>query len=211
MSVPQIRISFGEILFDAESKALAEKHGLETRSKDYYFDMTFQYWEDWQKYEKKILNGMQDALGVKFYLPVIDVTCAPFFIPKAAPMIMNFKDTPDRFVDVLTHELCHLILTDNSHYQEYEEAPKHFLSEDWKKLFGHEHEHNTLVHIPVHAVCKYIWLEILKMPERVERDMQDSKSWQGGEAYTKSWEYVNAHDYKKIIGDLKQSYVEMGK
>ena len=120
---------------------------------------------------------------------------------------MNFRQKPDQFVDILTHELIHLLLIDNDKYQEYEAAPKHFMASDWRKLFGDKHDITTLVHIPVHALLKYVYLDVLDEPSRLARDISFVKDFVGAESYVKAWEYVESHDYKTMIQDLKQLYV----
>ncbi len=207
--IPEIRISYGQLLAHSMSPELAEKFKFKLEDDRYYFNKTYQYWQAWNAKEKQILEALQAMLGVDFYLPVIDVTCVPLFIPQSNPVIMNFRGKPERFVDVLAHELSHVILTDNSVFREYEEAPKYFISEDWAKMYGKEHDLKTLVHIPVHAMCKYLWLDIMKDPERYERDKAEVKEYAGSGSYVKAWEYVDAHDYKTIIEDLKNLYKKL--
>jgi hypothetical protein len=209
-TIPEIRISYGQLLSNTVSRELAQKFGFKLEDDSVYFDKTFEYWKAWDKKEKQILEALQEMLGVKFYLPIIDVTCLPFFIPQSMPVIMNFKETPDRFVDVLAHELCHLILTDNTSYREYEEAPKHFMADNWRKMYG-DHEHKALVHIPVHAMCKYLWVDVMKEPSRYERDKTEVKDYHGSESYIKAWDYVDSNDYKKIVEDLKSLYEKLGR
>lgn len=72
-------------------------------------------------------------------------------------------------------------------------------------MFGDSNEFNTLVHIPVHAVQKAIYFDLLKIPERYEAEIQGLKD-NNANAYLKSWDYVNANDYHKIIRDLKDLY-----
>lgn len=209
--IPEIRISYGQLLAQTVSRELADKFNFKLEDDAVYFDKTLEYWKAWQVKESQILNALQDMLGVTFYLPVIDVTCLPFFIPYSMPVIMNFKEKPERFVDVLTHELCHLILTDNNCYREYEEAPNHYMADDWRKMYGSNHDHTAIVHIPVHAMCKYLWLDVLKEPKRYEHDKQEVMGYHGADSYVKAWEYVDSVDYKRIITQLQKLYTSIKK
>jgi len=110
---------------------------------------------------------MTELLGVSFYRPVIDVTLAPYFGHKSTPLVMNFRPDPDKFVDVLTHELLHVLQTDNNKHQSGGPNAKIDLMDEWRKLFG-EHERTTLVHIPLHALHKHLYLDLLKAPERLD-------------------------------------------
>lgn len=206
MKTPEIRINFAWLVYYAESQALAEKYGNELKSYEYYEQKTQAYRKAWKKHEKNILAGLQSALGVSFYKPVIDVSCAPFFIPKSDPLIMNFNEEPDQFIDVLMHEICHVLLTDNNQHQSNGLTPKLDLIAVWQELFSGEEDFNVLAHIPVHALSKYIYLDVLKEPSRLVRDKKAVEEWEGSGAYVRSWQYVEEHDYKHIIEQLKQSY-----
>ncbi|MBP7767172.1 hypothetical protein KA068_01480 [Candidatus Saccharibacteria bacterium] len=208
-NIPEVRISYGQVLAQSASRALADQYNLKLNDDSVYFKKTLEYFEAWKVKEAQILEALQEMLGVIFYLPVIDVTCLPFFVPQSNPVIMNFRETPDRFVDVLTHELCHLILIDNSLFRSYEFAPNYFISEDWAKMYGPNHDHKTLVHIPVHALCKYLWIDIMNNPSSYERDKAEVQRYLDNESYVKAWEYVDNHDYKKIVADLNKLYKEL--
>ncbi len=203
--LPEIRIYFSFLLYYGESKILAGDNELGTY--EGHEKWTKAYRKEWMKYEKRVLSSLTKVLGISFYKPVIDVACAPYFVPKSDPLIMNFRYEPDEFVDVLTHELCHILLTDNNKtsIHDYVNKPKLDLAKEWKKLYSID-DFNALVHVPVHALSKYIYLDVLKQPERLKRDMKTMESYANNEAYVEAWDYVNEHDYKKIIEDLKKMY-----
>lgn len=203
-NIPEIRIKFAYLLYFEESKSLAGKSKL--HSYDQYEKWTDSYRKAWRVHEKTILSSLQNVLGVRFYKSVIDVSCAPFFVPKSDPLIMNFSRQPDQFVDVLMHELCHVILTDNNVCRLSDDNPAMNLVDIWQKLFGKDHDFGTLVHIPVHALSKYIYLDILEEPSRLMRDLKSVKQFQGSQSYVDAWAFVNDHDYKAIVDDLKKTY-----
>ena len=204
-TAPEIRINFADLLYFNESQTLAGKEKLD--SYEQYEKWTEAYRREWLKYETKIVIALQEVLNLQFYKPVIDVSCAPYFIPKSDPLIMNFRNRPDQFIDVLMHELCHVLLTDNNIVQINNHTEQSVnLAKVWEGLFGKEHDFGTLVHIPVHALSKYIYLDILKEPSRLKRDIESVKTYEGSEVYVAAWDYVDKQGYKEIIDKLKHSY-----
>jgi hypothetical protein len=207
-ALPEIRISFSRLLYDGECRRLdlilnsgeskiASAEKLEAKTEEYR--------KEWAKYETVILRGMTEVLELSFYRPVIDVTLAPYFGNKSSPLIINFRPDPDRFVDVLTHELLHILQTDNNKHQALGPRPTVKLPAEWRKLFG-QHERLTAVHIPLHAIHKYIFLDVLKAPERLEREISLLSNSQTGEAYIQAWEYVNKRNYMEIIEEVRKLY-----
>ena len=204
--LPQIRIKNAWLLRNNVSKHLHQLYGqgkklasleqVEAKVKDYR--------QAWQPLEEKILSAMGDLLGLSFRQNIIDVYIAPYFKAFSDPIVIGNHSPADAFVDLLTHELLHRLLTDNTTvpYQ------TDFLSQ-WQKLFGKEHSSLTTVHIPVHAVHKAIYLDILKQPSRLERNLDIIKRRDATD-YQKAWDYVDKHGYHKIIEKLKQSYQKLG-
>ncbi len=208
MKNPEIRINFADLLYWGESQALNKAYsgaGEKIISESEAIKKTEAYRQAWRLHEDKILSAMQEILGLQFYRRVIDVNLAPGFVSKSEPLIINFRHSPDQFVDVLTHELFHVLLTDNTKIST--RTQKTDLISVWENLFGSNHSLMTLVHIPVHAGCKYIFTDILNEPERAQMDIDDIKTWaKHGKDYLESWDYVNTHDYKKILSDLEATY-----
>jgi hypothetical protein len=110
---------------------------------------------------------------------------------------------PDHFVDLLTHELIHRLLTDNNKFTI--QGSGNDLGDRWSQLFGSNHSFGCLIHIPVHAVHKAVYLDVIKSPERLKRDLKITKKF-NQEAYVSSWKYVEDRDYKDIVVKLKKSY-----
>jgi hypothetical protein len=157
------------------------------------------YQRAWSKFENKIIPGMQKLLGVKFAQEIIDVYIAPEFNAFSDPMVIGSKFKPDYFVDILTHELLHRLLTDNNKVKNID------LMKEWKKIFGKNHNFAVLVHLPVHALHKSIWLDILKQPKRLKREREHMAKFKATD-YIKSIDYIDKHDYREIISRLKSSY-----
>jgi hypothetical protein len=210
MITPEIRIFYASLYRVSVSEPLWKQFGFSgTLDSDETLEEYAQnYRTEWGKHQAKILPALCEALGLEFYRSVIDVACMPGVKPASDPLIMPFNDFPDRFMDVLTHELCHVLLTDNDTYSIKSTDKEVNLLSRWHGLFGGSHEFNTLAHIPVHALSKHIYLDILQEPSRFERDMEHVK---GDTPYKRAWEYVNKHDYRHIITQLRDDYEELRK
>lgn len=209
MNKPEIRIYFSWLLYDNVSKDMFDKYSEEPQTllpKERCFEFAQNYQKEWAKYESKIIPALTEALGVDFYRKTIDVACAPWLTAQSEPLLMSFYYEPDQFIDVLTHELCHILLTDNSVYSDHSSKEWINLVERWESLFGKQESSNTAAHIPVHALCKYIAVDVLGEPSRVDRDIEDVKH---NKPYVDSWEYVNTHNYKEIISQLKEDYAKL--
>lgn len=207
MTNPQIRINFAWLLYENESTLLHKhyaKKGEKLVSAKIAADKVLEYRFVWSEYESRIIPAMQQILGVEFYKSVIDVSIAPWFISQSDPLIINPGYDPDEFVDILTHELFHVLLTDNNVVRLRDGTDNGVLLQKWQALFGKKHSFGTIVHIPVHAGLKYIYLDVLKNKVRLDRDMKTSKNY--GPDYVKSWGYVEANDYMRIISDVANIY-----
>ena len=184
-------------LWAKEGDKLADDEWMEKRVKEYR--------KAWQQYVKTIMEGMTDTLGLAFRQNIVDVYIAPWFRAFSDPMVIGVMQEPDLFVDTLTHELIHRLLTDNTTIPH-----ETMLLAPWQKLFGKSHSFGTVVHIPVHAVHKAIYLDVLGQPERLERDIANNKKYEATD-YMAAWDYVEKHGYKEIIGKLKKSYEQLAK
>lgn len=151
------------------------------------------YKTKWNEYEEKILNGLCDLLDLNFGECPIDVHIVSGNPRQISfPLIIKSGFTPDEFVDVLTHELIHrlfglnklgeVVVFDGSGYEKETETTKK--------------------HVIIYAILKYIYLDILNEPKRLETDLQEVKKHSPNE-YERSWDIVDKEGYKKIISDFK--------
>ena len=152
----------------------------------------------WRPYEERILNGICDSLNLRFRQNMVDVYAAPFTTSFSSPLILATKYTPDRAIEVLAHELTHVLLYDNTSVEvdsfvEYEQK--------WRSDFGDEHDIITLIHIPVHAVLQYIFDDVLHEPERT---VNDKKACSNHPAYAKAWQYVDQVGYENILTQMQE-------
>lgn len=206
---PEINIKNAFLLREGASKGLNELwgDGEPLHDHDHYQGIVDSYIKAWEPKEALIMNAMQDILGLKFKHNIIDVYIAPWFAAFSDPVVIGVRSTPDKFIDTLAHELLHRLLTiDNTALNLDEKGNS--ITVEWAGLFGEEHSWNTLIHIPVYAVLKSIYIDILKDDKRLNRDIQNHQKY---EDYKKAWEYVESNDYKEIISKLKKSYEKMGK
>lgn len=207
MKLPEIRIKNAWLLRENASTYLNELwgDGEPLRSDEEYAAIVEKYNKAWKPLETKILTYMCEQLNLEFGQDIIDVYIAPWFYAFSDPMVIGVTFTQDEFVDNLTHELLHRLLTDNKSV-----VHDHLIIDDWKELFGMEHSFNTLVHIPVHAVHKSIYLGLLESKKRYEHDKSTVKN-NGATDYVKSWEYVDSHNYKELIVALRNQYKTLSK
>ena len=210
VALPEIRINFSWLFYDDVCRQLDKVQKWDLPSGEQCEEWTEAYRSAWAKNEVKILTAMQDITGLKFYKSVIDVTTAPGVIPKSEPLFMSFMDKPEGFVDTLTHELIHVLLTDNTKLSIYGENRSFRLGTAWKKIFGINDDFSCLVHIPVHAIHKKIFCDVLNDPKGIDRDIELMKKF-GAKSYLKSWDYVKKGGHEVIIEKLKKSYAEIAK
>ncbi len=205
--LPVIRIKDAWLLRENASKHLHELWGKDKKLADdkWMKKRVAEYQKAWQPVEQKILMGMTELLGLSFRQNIIDVHIAPWFNAFSNPMVIGVTREPDVFIDTLTHELLHRLLTDNTAIPN-----ETLLLTEWRTLFGNNHTTRTTVHIPVHAVHKAIYLDVLKQPKRLERDIADNKRYEATD-YIAAWDYVEKHDYKEIIKKLRKSYNQLSK
>lgn len=205
-NLPVIRIKDSWLLRDNASKHLHELWGKGEKLVDdaWMEKRVSDYQKAWKPFEQKVLLGMTELLGLSFRQNIIDVHIAPWFKAFSDPLIIGVSQEPDVFVDILTHELLHRLLTDNTTIP-YETE----LLPEWQKLFGEDHTFGALVHIPVHAVHKAIYLDVLNDSSRLDRDIAINKT-RNATDYIAAWEYVEKHGYKQIIKKLRSSYETIG-
>ena len=154
---------------------------------------------EWKKVESGILKGLQEVTGLTFFENRIPVYVVP--IQKGAfsdPIVISSTIPPDRFVDLLTHELVHRLVTQDNEKAEVGEA--------LKKLFPEVKERLGLNHIFVHAVHKHIYLNVLQNENRLKRDIE---FFQNYPAYKEAWDIVGKEGYKEIIKRAKNKYLSV--
>ena len=156
----------------------------------------------WQPYEQKALRGMCEALDLEFKQNLIEIHILPLPGAFSWPLtIGRHYFEAERAVDTIIHELIHRLLVDNTKLPyDYDTWPA------WRKIIGDEPTGPVFIHIVVHAVLKYVFIDVLNEPERLRRDIADCQQY---ENYKKAWEYVESHDYRKLVEAIRDSYDEL--
>ena len=202
---PQIRIRAAWLLQESISRLTDEPRPPESVSRDWIAESVVEYQKAWRQQEAKIMLGMTEILGLSFRQNIIDIYIASGLGTFSDPMVISPRLEPDRFVDTLTHELLHRLLTDNTTI-----SGRVQLLPEWRKLFDvQDRTRLMVVHIPVHAVHKAIYLDVLKAPKRLERDIDWSKRHETSD-YIDAWDHVDQHGYQAIIDQLRRLYDRLG-
>ncbi len=204
MNIPEVRIRASFLLNEAVIPLLLpglKETGNEIAATNEYISETVErYNKSWSRYETKILTAMCEVLDLEFKQNIIDAYVAPFGNSFSDPMVISTKYKSERFIEVFTHEVAHRLLTDNSKITS--SLDKKILN-TWRGLFGESHAWNTLVHIPVHALLEYIFVDVLDEPERLNRDIELCSQYP---PYADAWTYVESEGYKNILKKLRDSY-----
>lgn len=155
-----------------------------------------EYEKAWRPYEEKLIKGMCEFLNMEFRQNIIDIYAAPFYTSFSFPMFIATKYEPDRAIEVITHELLHVLLYDNTS-QELNLFSK---GEEWRKLFEGIDDDIARIHIPVHATLQALFDDVLHEPQRTIRDKQMCSNYY---SYKLAWEYVEKVGYEKVIKLVK--------
>lgn len=141
-----------------------------------------------------ILNGMKKLTGLDFNEKIIDVYIVHgFHRAFSDPLVVSVKYSSVEFVDVLTHEIIHRLLTDNT---------DHIDVSAWiRNKFKDVDNTQAINHIFVHAVHEAIYRDVLYDPHRFEADVINCQKFPG---YKLAWEVVSKFGYKNIISDFKK-------
>lgn len=197
MPLPTIRIKYGWLLASVTAEALHASHGKNSQLAPHkeFIKTAEKYEAWWRPHEEAILYGMCHILGLTFRQNVIDVYVSPWFTPISDPLVVGpaFR-SEDALVNTLTHELIHRLLIDNTSFPH-----DHHFSKGWRTVFGEEHEQKVLVHIPVHAVMKMLYLDVINRPDLLALDREITRN---NKPYADAWRYVDETGYKVIIGKL---------
>lgn len=204
MNYPEIRfrdshLLIGTIYSDIETAympPLAHEDERYKLSREYINKKLDEYEVAWRPYEKRLIEGMSRLLNLEFKQNVIDVYAAPFYTSFSFPLIIATKYESDRAVEVLTHELVHTLLYDNT-LQDIDLMAK---EQEWIGMFGEGRDAVELIHIPVHATLQALFDDVLGEPERTIRDKEMCENYP---AYQKAWEYVDEVGYKTILEQIK--------
>lgn len=155
------------------------------------------YRRAWKRKERPLLQGMQKVLNMGFAHNRIDVYIVGRGQSVSNPVVISGRREPDEFVDVLTHELIHRLLAENREGSDVLQT----VNRNFK-----DESHSTKIHIAVHAVHSFLYLDVLNTPYRLQRDVEQCKALPP--AYSRSWQIVQEAGYKRIIDLLRKTSSE---
>ena len=208
MYIPETRVLKPNGLYRSIEPLLREqfkKDGQEKLLEGDFLDAKAQEIADaWKPYEEKALRGMCEVLDLEFKQNLVEINILPLPGAFSWPLtIGHHYFQKDRAVDTIIHELIHRLLVDNTKLPyDYDTWPA------WRKIIGEGYPGPVFIHIVVHIVLKYVFIDVLNEPERLKRDIADCQQY---ENYKKAWEYVQSHDYHQLIKALRNSYDQIAK
>jgi len=207
MNIPEVRIQSSMLIFESisedERKLWANKINQERKTFQEIKTYTSQLQDVWNEYSETILKAISELYGVEFKKNIIDVYVTQWNSSISNPLILNPSRPPEIQIETIMHELLHVLFTDNTSFSMHNRNQAHKIIDDWRSLFGDDLEWKTLVHIPVHAGLKALFLDTLHQPERLERDILRHEN---NPAYKKAWDYVESNGYNNINEELKKLY-----
>lgn len=195
--LPEVRIQFSQLIYNKIAKPMFRlmQPDKSLISKEKSEDIASEYISTWKPKEEKILTGLMDAYNLEFYKTTLDVYLCPRVPTFSTPTVISMREEPDRFIDILTHELCHVLISDNKTLN----RDQYF--QVINKLYPDE-ERTVYNHILIHAGLKYVFEDVLQEPERTKRDIE---AVDHNPPYKRAWEIVEQKGYKNILNDFKQA------
>ena len=204
MELPKIRIKYNRFLdpiftFYCKNNPELKERGWNDwipPEKEKILERVKNYKEEWTKYENIILSKICNLLSLNFKRNIIDAHIVSGNSRQFSdPIVIKSGFSPDEFVDVLTHELLHVLFQDN-----IDIFPTKILDE----MFPDESK-TAKNHIITHAVLKFLYIDTLKESNRLERNILNSKKHSSSD-YTRAWEIVEEKGYRELVADLKKRY-----
>lgn len=193
---PKIHIEYNRFLdpiFIGYTKAQPQWKDIEVPAKETVDAQIAMYKEEWKKLGEIILKAIQGVTGLAFTRSLIDVYVVSLNSRSfSRPIVMKARYTPVEFINVITHEFIHCLFTDNCK------------TVNDVILVPHPN-YTASKHIVLHAILKYVYLDVLKSPEnlKVNKDISDKAK----SGYDEAWQVVEAGNYMQIIEDFKTRHL----
>lgn len=161
----------------------------------------------WTEKGNPILRYMEPITGLRWserriICYIIKISeFGPISDPLTIPIQLKYKEeiftlTPERFFDILIHELIHNLFIQNDHK----------LNKYFEKIINKKYERfgwNTAIHVPVHAVHKEI-LDKFFGKKRLDKEVEACSYYP---EYKKAWDIVAKEGSKKIVEELRKALV----
>lgn len=198
INLPKIRIKYNRFLdpvFKAYIKSNPKWKDWIEPTETEVKERVKKYKEEWAKYEKEILEGICNTLGLNFSQNIIDVHIVSGNDRQFSnPVVIKSGFKPDEFIESLSHELIHRLFSDN--------VQNVVVGKIFLEMFPDENE-LARNHIITHATLEFIYLDILKDKERLAKNIERSSKSSFPE-YSRAWEIVEEKGYRELINDFKE-------
>jgi len=150
----------------------------------------------WRDEADVILAGMRSITGLEFRSLLVDA----YIVQQTGrafsdPLVIDASYSGAAFVDTLTHEILHRLLTDNTAQID----ASAWVAERFPELC----DAKTINHIMVHAAHEAIYRDILWDPTRLDADIA---MCQNSPAYRESWKLVQHVGYRVILQQFKKAH-----
>lgn len=207
----KVRIDVGWLLLPAGEKyQKAIEDNIGDKLKDYSGDELLEIAEklrkEWGEVEESVLGNLCNILDLEFKQELIDCFLVPYFIPQSFPLVISpqGRDELDTCL-VLTHELTHILLTDNKKYSQWdrEDLSNMDLGEHWKKCFTGIDE--GLFELPVYAVLWELWVVRQNRRDLWEADKRDLEFYEA-QGHLDAMQYIEEHDNSETLEKIKAFY-----
>ena len=147
----------------------------------------------WKKQENKVLKELSELTNLEWKEKEIKCYITGRAFPFSDPLTMRIYKNKNFFIDCLIHELIHVLFIQNT-----KETNPYFAYIITKKYKNEKF--NTRIHIPVHAIHKYIFLKFFT-EKRLKTEIDFCKY---SPEYKRSWEIVNSEGYENIIKEFRK-------
>lgn len=148
----------------------------------------------WRKSEKKVLEEMSKAIGLKWKEKTIACYVAGNCVPFSDPLTLRSCEEPDRFIDNLIHELIHRLFVQEGNLKQSAESWEYFENKYKNESF------NARIHILVHALLEHIFLKYFEQ-KNLDREIEKTNEYPD---YKKAWNIVKSEGYENIIKEFKE-------
>ncbi|MFA6337029.1 MAG: hypothetical protein WCX23_03590 [Candidatus Paceibacterota bacterium] len=203
---PIIRIKHGRFLdpvFEAYIKANPRWTAWECPSKEKIKQSIELYKKAWKEKEEIIIKTMCEAMSLNFLQNIIDVYVVCGNDRQFSdPIVIKSSFSPEDFIDVLTHELTHKLMTDSVQCDKNEIK----MGKIFKEIFPKQQLAIVRNHILTYSLMHYIFLDVLKDKNWL-RKTEEKLINRSFPEYREAWNTVKEIGYMKAIEMAKNKRI----
>ncbi len=189
MNYPKVIFKYSWIYDQTWQEGLIGKKSKKYPSPEQILNYIKKVEKTWRKEEKRVLLELSKITRLKWKTKLIDCYVVGICRPFSEPLTMRiYEKHPDRFIDVLTHELIHNLFKQN--FKRTKKAHE-YINKRYR-----EESIKTKNHIFLHAVHSCIYRKFFN-GKRLKRDVDFPRR-----DYQKSWAIVQKEGYKNIINEF---------